>query len=91
MVIRCALDSKIDEKYALFDIFENYRVELMGLKKDYKLTVVDKLTNTHGFLVCTHKKIIKEAVYRAMEDSRFLCRARNVDHLYAFATNLYEW
>lgn len=35
--------------------------------------------------------MVKEAVYRAMEDMRYLCRARNVNNLYAFATNLYEW
>lgn len=26
-----------------------------------------------------------------MEDMRYLCRARNMDKMYAFATNLYEW
>ncbi len=35
--------------------------------------------------------MLKEAVFQAMEDLRYLCRARNINQLYAYATNLYEW
>ena len=63
----------------------------MKQRREFKLTVVNKKTNTHGFLVVTHKKMLKEAVFRSMEDMRFLCRARNLKEFFSFATNLYEW
>ena len=91
IIVRAALNPKANQIFGKFEIFDNYRVALMTLRKEFGLTVIDKATNTHGFIVQTHKKMCKEAVYRAMEDMRYLCRARNVETMYAFATNLYDW
>ena len=63
----------------------------MKLKRDFRQVVVDKKSNNFGFLVVTHKKMVKEGVFKAMEDLRFLARARNMDLFYAVCTNLYEW
>jgi hypothetical protein len=63
----------------------------MKVRRDFKLGIFDAKTNTNGFIVVTHKKIIKEAVYKIMEDLRFLCRARNVDHMYGIATDIHDW
>ena len=63
----------------------------MKVRRELKLGIFDSKTNTNGFIVVTHKKVVKEGTYKAMEDLRFLCRARNVDHMYAISTNVYEW
>ena len=91
IIVKAALDSRIDPEFDKYEVIDNFRCSMMGTTRDFRLTVVDKKTNTHGFLVVTHKKMTKEAVYKGMEDLRFICRARNIDHLYAFATNIYEW
>ena len=91
VIIQAALDKKVDPRYDDFQIFDNYRIQFMKIKRDFRLTVVDKKSNTYGFMVVTNKKMAKEAVFKAMEDMRFLSRARNVDEFYAIATNLYDW
>eukprot|EP00347_Sterkiella_histriomuscorum_P010159 403377377 len=91
IIIKAALDPRVDPLFEQFQIIDNFRVNMMKMRRDFRLTVIDKATDTHGFLVVTHKKMTKEAVYKGMEDLRFICRARNIDHLYAFATNMYEW
>ena len=72
-------------------MYDAFRVTFMKMRRDFKLGVFDEKTNTNGFIVVTHKKVVKEAVYKAMEDLRFLCRARNVDQMYGIASNVYEW
>lgn len=64
---------------------------MMKQKRDFKLTAIDIPTETHGFMIVPNKKMTKEAVYKAMEDMRFICRARNIDEMFGFATNIYEW
>lgn len=60
-------------------------------KKEIKLAMLDTTTNSFGFIVTTCKKLIKDATIKAMEEMRFLTRARNADDMFAIATNLYEW
>jgi hypothetical protein len=76
---------------ANFQMYDTFRVSFMKVRREFKLGIFDTDTNTCGFLVLTHKKVVKEAVYKAMEDLRFLCRSRNVDHMYAICSNVYEW
>ncbi|CDW78960.1 UNKNOWN [Stylonychia lemnae] len=91
IILKAALDSKFDQRLGEFQIIDNFRVNMMKVKREFRLIAIDKTTETNGFLIVTHKKMVKEAVYKGMEDLRFLCRARNVDQMYAFATNMYEW
>ncbi len=76
---------------ANFQFYDTFRISFMKVRRTFKLGIFDTETNTSGFLVCTHKKVVKEAVYQAMEDLRFLCRGRNVDHMYAICSNMHEW
>jgi len=91
IVVKNALDKNFDPQMANFQMFDTFRVSFMKARREFKLGIFDSETNTCGFLVTTHKKVVKEAVFKAMEDLRFLCRARNVDHMYAICSNVYEW
>ncbi|TNV77967.1 hypothetical protein FGO68_gene5846 [Halteria grandinella] len=91
ILLKNALDKKVDPRYEQFQLFDAFRVTFMKFRREFKLAAFDTMTNTHGILVVTHKKMVKEAVYQAMEDLRFLCRARNIDYMYALASNLHEF
>ena len=91
VIVKNALDARVDPKFGEFQMYDSFRMSFMKVKRVFKLGVLDTATNTCGFLVTTHKKVVKEAVYQAMEDLRFLCRARNVNQMYAIASNVYEW
>ena len=99
IIVKNALDSrclKAKDKQAKslveeFQMYDTFRVSFMKVRREFRLGVFDAKTNTQGFIVVTHKKVVKEAVYKAMEDLRYLCRARNVDKMYAIASNLHEF
>jgi hypothetical protein len=44
-------------------MYDSFRMSFMKVKRVFKLGIFDTPTNTCGFLVTTHKKVVKEAVY----------------------------
>ena len=66
-------------------------MQILKLRREFKLSIVDKPTETRCIMFFPSKKMVKEAVYRAMDEMRFICKARNLDEIFGFATNLYEW
>jgi hypothetical protein len=94
IIVKNAIDKRADPSSEIpgeFEMYDSFRVSFMKVRRDFKLGIFDKETNTCGFLVVTHKKMVKEAVFKAMEDLRFVCRSRNVDRMYAIASNVYEF
>jgi hypothetical protein len=63
VVVKNALDKKFDPKFGEFQMYDTFRMSFMKFKRVFKLGVFDTATNTAGFVVTTHKKVVKEAVY----------------------------
>ena len=92
IIMKTVLDSKVYEAFEDFSVMTNFRVtQMKNVKHDFKMAVLDRKTNSFGFVVSCDKRMVKESSCRVMEEMRFLARARNCDELFGISTTLYEW